>query len=539
MITMNWVAKTVLFLLVSASVILAYFFYISPSNNNVFIIDDALLLSPDDEMHIGRYHNMLLDEYKIDYRVITVKEKVDIDLYALDEFERLKVGENSESLRGLLLVIDTYSDRVRLEVSTNLEPVFTDVFISYIERRQMIPFFNVGRVGDGIFATSELIRIRAEDAKNGREFDDTKLAGSTGGGAKNNAGIGVGKTITSSEEDASNVYAADNPEETLRRYFVALSQNNPRADLDVFTPETQEFMSGLVRTVAQSDNTFRRYQRCEIDRIVYNHDETLAVLLHDLSNRACDPFTLQKGNDGKWRLDLKAIGLGLGHTYGNIWYVDYSRQEVSSIWKYDFGFRDFRFKRPNGEQFDHQGIPYYRPWGFRASHVYEGSTIYKTYGEGTPIYDAGLRKGDVIVSWAGIEQPHSWSVANRMKRGREGLDVVIKYRRDDKYLHTIMKVPPVAEPGKLRWGARYNSNGPPTPIVHYVTPESVASELGLKQGDIIVRWNAIEQPEWKDIYQQIKAAKSGDAVNVDVLRNDSVLLLSGVVKAPRKMSEVK
>ena len=80
MIAMNRVTKTVLFLLISASVILAYFFYIFPSNNNVFIIDDALLLSPDDEMHIGRYHNMLLDEYKIDYRVITVKEKIDIDL---------------------------------------------------------------------------------------------------------------------------------------------------------------------------------------------------------------------------------------------------------------------------------------------------------------------------------------------------------------------------------------------------------------------------------------------------------------------------
>ena len=66
--------------------------------------------------------------------------------------------------RGLLLVVDAEGERVRLEVARELEGVFVDSFVAFIEREQMAPFFAAGRVGDGIVAASELIVGRAEEA---------------------------------------------------------------------------------------------------------------------------------------------------------------------------------------------------------------------------------------------------------------------------------------------------------------------------------------------------------------------------------------
>ena len=52
-------------------------------------------------------------------------------------------------------------EEVRLEVSYGLEGIFTDAFVSYIEHEQMVPYFQRGRVGEGIEATVELVARRA------------------------------------------------------------------------------------------------------------------------------------------------------------------------------------------------------------------------------------------------------------------------------------------------------------------------------------------------------------------------------------------
>jgi uncharacterized protein len=89
----------------------------------------------------------------------------------------------------LLLVIDTELDRVRLEVSTSLEGVYTDAFVAYVQNRQMVPFFQSGRVADGIIATTELIVVRAQEAEAGNDFSPAMPARSMGGGATAPAGI--------------------------------------------------------------------------------------------------------------------------------------------------------------------------------------------------------------------------------------------------------------------------------------------------------------------------------------------------------------
>lgn len=115
--------------------------------------------------------------FDIDYRVITLNGQEDVNLYAAEMFKQKDIGGESKQHRGLLLLIDAQNDQVRLEVSGNLESVYTDAFVAYIEQRQMVPFFNEGKVAAGIFATGELVRIRAGDAEKGDEFDVTALRG--------------------------------------------------------------------------------------------------------------------------------------------------------------------------------------------------------------------------------------------------------------------------------------------------------------------------------------------------------------------------
>jgi len=96
---------------------------------------------------------------------------------------------------ALLLVVDPENDLVRMEIGRSLEGVYTDAFVAYIEQRQMVPFFQANRVADGIFATTELLAGRANEAIQGEEFDPVTVAGfekSSGAGAKSRAGIATG-----------------------------------------------------------------------------------------------------------------------------------------------------------------------------------------------------------------------------------------------------------------------------------------------------------------------------------------------------------
>ncbi len=507
--------------------------------DTAFISDTAGIFTREDINDISSYHSMMLDKHDIDYRILTTKKNVDIDTYANKAFSKENIGNRSKTLRGLLLVIGTANDQVRLEVSGSLESVFTDAFVGYIEKRQMVPFFRLGRVGDGIFATNELIRTRAEEARHGKAFDPIQFKGSLGGGARTKALINAGKD-TSFSDNQNDISAADTPEKTLKHLFFAMKNRNARSDLDLYTPETRQYMASMVMTPAQMDNTVKRYQHCDYERVIYSEDGQHAVMLHKLTNRSCDPFTFDKGADNKWRINLKAVGSGLGHTYGNVWYLNYGKQKESGLYNYYFGFRDYYFLHQNGEQFDHQGFPYYLRWGVKMNHVYQGAKIQKIHGKNSFAAQIGLRPGDLILRWEGVEYPHNNFINNRMRIGRAGLDVDIVILRKGKMYHMIAKAPPKpTKKGELRWGATYQSYGPSIPLVHYVTPNSPGDKLGLKPDDLVLRWNDIDMPSTNTVYRLMDEANPGDPVTVEVIRNEEKVTLTGTAQYQRKMAKVQ
>jgi uncharacterized protein len=314
-----------------------------PLSPTLAVIDRAALLSEHDRTTIARYHDRLLADHDIDYRVVTARLDGVIEAAGHAAFAELGVGDRSRSGRGLLLLIDPGSDRVRLEVAAALEGVFTDAFVAYLEQRQMVPFFRDNRVADGVLATTELLFARARDAAAGHEFEPIAAAGfSLGGGASAAARIGAGAD-RSFAEDRAQVAAQATPEATVAAYLTAMAARNGRADLAVYSEETRRMLGSWTMTPAQMDSVVRTYRGCPDGEVRYGHRGDLAVIRYPPAARRCAPWFLTRER-GHWCLDLTAAQRLVRFNHRNHW-----RMPDPAGHPYAFAFADWRF--------DGQGFP--------------------------------------------------------------------------------------------------------------------------------------------------------------------------------------
>ena len=148
---------------------------------NESVEDGAGLMTEAERGSVADYHNKLLVGHDIDYRIVTARGLGNINRAAVARFETLAGSLRSETGRGLLLMIDADQDLVRLEVSPALEGSFPDAFVAYVEQRLLAPFFERGRVADGILAATELIVTRARNAAANAGFESEPWAAGFGG----------------------------------------------------------------------------------------------------------------------------------------------------------------------------------------------------------------------------------------------------------------------------------------------------------------------------------------------------------------------
>jgi uncharacterized protein len=301
------------------------------------VVDRVGLMGADERKAIARYHRLLLADHDIDYRVLTASDSGDINGFSHLAFGTLEVGRSSATGRGLLLVIDPGADRVRLEVAAALEGVFTDAFAAYLEHRQMVPFFESGRIADGILATTELIVARAQEAAAGRAFAP-RMADSVslGGGAAAAARIGAGpaQMLPTRQPD---VVPQATPEATIVAYLEAMAQRNGRPDLSLYSAESQAMLRSWTTTPAQMDAVVRSYARCGRSEMVRRGDR--AVVRYAQAERQCAPWLLQRQN-GRWTLDLVASQSAIRFSHRNHWRFVDPRGHA-----YAFAFDDWRFDR--------------------------------------------------------------------------------------------------------------------------------------------------------------------------------------------------
>jgi uncharacterized protein len=296
--------------------------------------DSASLLTPEEESTLADWHAALLAQYDIDFRILTVRSADDLGRVAADSFESAGVGDRSRAGRGLLLVVDTGGERVRLEVARPLEGIFVDSFVAYVEREQMAPFFAAARVGEGIVAAAELIAGRAEQALAQAEFDErATVATSVGAGAASDARIGGGAERPKARQ-VTDTEAAEAPEDTVAAYLAAMAAHNSEGALDLYTPESRTMLSNQLVTRAQMDNVVRTYRDCPPPKTLF--DGEFAVLLYAPQAPDCAPWLLQRGPDEHWRLDLAVMQRVFRFDTRNRWRV----ADRGALGPYDFAFDD-------------------------------------------------------------------------------------------------------------------------------------------------------------------------------------------------------
>ncbi len=159
--------------------LLVVFYLNSCSDNNEpsFLDDRPTLLNEAQRTYLNDYNKALLRDLDIHFKLIILADRAeDIDELAAAVFGNL--GQKTNGARGLLFLVDPMGEQVRIEVGYDLEGVFPDGFVGYVEEKQMVPFFEVGQVGIGVAATTELFVSRVQHFNTGDQFDPSQELGS-------------------------------------------------------------------------------------------------------------------------------------------------------------------------------------------------------------------------------------------------------------------------------------------------------------------------------------------------------------------------
>jgi uncharacterized protein len=326
--------RTLLLLVTAIAVSFAgYQLYRFMVTNTETVIDEATLFDQEEIRKLEDYHAYLLAEHGIDYRILTTGNGEDINRLANRVFREQEIGSHSLQGRGLLLVIDSTSRQVRLEVGVSLEAVFVDAFVAYIERDQMVPFFRRQRLADGILATTELIITRAQNAEQNRSYqDELWFTGSAGAGATTDI-----ETAAMRQASDEQVGSGSSPEETLDAYASAMASTNLRSDLELYTSDTRRMLADWVVTPAQADNAARSIRQCGDAETLTSEDGRLAVMRYPVDRRQCNPYFFRL-EEGRWRLDLTMMQRAIRFGRSNQWHL-----EPGIDTPYDFAFTDWRF----------------------------------------------------------------------------------------------------------------------------------------------------------------------------------------------------
>ena len=310
------------------------------STENDYLEDPGQYLTKNEAEHLIELHKAVQRSFDAHFKLIILPQKSEnINDTAVNLFGNL--GARTKGAKGLLFLVDPKGEQVRLEVGYDLERYFPDAFISYLETKQMLPFFAAERIGHGIEATSELLVARLQRAMEGNAYDpELELAK-----MKNYSGGAGAKIALKSEkvavnrlpaEDINDYSAQPTPEKALEKYKQVLANHIKTPTLGLYTEPTQAFFMQWVVTDAQQDNELKNLLSQQPEKILVS--ENFAVIRYPTASRTQPPYFLQKNGSG-WMFDFQTMSRVIQMNHKNMWHfrkLDHS---------YMFGFKDWLFDK--------------------------------------------------------------------------------------------------------------------------------------------------------------------------------------------------
>jgi len=134
-----------------------------PSGKNASIFDYAGILE-DVAPSTENYLSIIKEDYAIEAIVVTLAalpQSHTIETLAAEVFSNWQIGSTTGG-RGLLLLLSDKEKLIKIEVSYELEDVFTDIFCGYIADKQLKAYFLSDQIAIGLVAVMEEIEQRAQ-----------------------------------------------------------------------------------------------------------------------------------------------------------------------------------------------------------------------------------------------------------------------------------------------------------------------------------------------------------------------------------------
>lgn len=331
-------------LILVVAVVLSMLLSCTSKQEHSFVQDQAELLSAAQEQRLSEFQHLLLKERDIYLFVATLNQPVvNLDLTALELFEKKSLGEQTSGARGLLLVIDPDQQQVRIEVGYDLEGIFPDGFIAGLEYDQMLPFFQQDRIGHGIEALTELLVTRLMR-------DDITKSKSSQAADHLSGGAGAKIKITQQKPGGADNFLAGEetflpqatPMATLENYRNSLAALNKNPNLTIYTPESRVFFSQWLVTDAQQNNALRTLEK-NLPMAEVIKQNNLAVIRFPVKTRQASPYFLSHSSTG-WQLDFVTMNQTIGFNHRNQWHFRVQNHP------YTFAFTDW--------QIDANGFPH-------------------------------------------------------------------------------------------------------------------------------------------------------------------------------------
>ena len=251
----------------------------------------------------------------IDMVAVTVPDLQgnDIDDIANKLLSNWKIGEETNGQKGILFLVSVEEELVRFEIGYDLEWIYPDGFVGYIERDQLAPFFKSGRIQEGIAATLEMIIARANEKIDEKSYNpETQTSHvsdhyySGGAGAKESVSV---KTIEIPDkadypDDIKSLFVPQpTPEEAYLLDIEKCKRHIRGYNFDLYTDETRAISKNWLFTKAQMDNEVRDTRGKSFKVFI---KEALAIIVFEPKYRNCPPFYLKK-NDIGWQLDIATM----------------------------------------------------------------------------------------------------------------------------------------------------------------------------------------------------------------------------------------